>query len=248
MASSAVVALTVIVLLVPAAMAGFFFSGSPAVRKARDQLAEQTVGSGNTGKPQWPEWFTTSWVMYSTPMDDPAPPYTPLPLPPYTAGRGSTYYDWTSLSMLEVYDDFCVPIFVNGSNWRCHFLNTQNVSYLITFPGDGAPFPPCCVFLQPWQPPAPNFIDPIPYNTTANLYGQLSDWYVLSGSDPVLPFGYGFYEDSANAGHQIPSTFYFRGITGFTSQEFHSFQPVRPPASTWTIPPECNAAPNCGVM
>lgn len=61
--------------------------------------------------------------------------------------------------MIEQYFDFCA----NGSNWKCHFLNTQGVSYLVMFEDRPPNAPPCCVFENPWYPPAPNFIEVI-YN------------------------------------------------------------------------------------
>jgi hypothetical protein len=62
-------------------------------------------------------------------------------------------------SMVEQYYDFCVPIFPAGNNWTCHFVNTQSVSYLVTFEDRPENQPPCCVFENPWYPPAPNFVE-----------------------------------------------------------------------------------------
>ena len=67
----------------------------------------------------------------------------------------------------------CVPIFENGSNWRCHFLNTPagnppvDTSFLITFSDHPDPRrPPCCIFAQPWFPPQPDFLEHVkaPFN------------------------------------------------------------------------------------
>ena len=55
-----------------------------------------------------------------------------IPPPPYSAGRGMTYYDWSYKAMREVYLDFCVPIFPNGNNWKCDFLNVNAVSFPIS--------------------------------------------------------------------------------------------------------------------
>jgi len=98
--------------------------------------------------PSWPDQFVMNWTLYYAPQITNQPPYSNngIPNPPYCAGRGSTFYDWSTSSMLEVYDDFCVPIFPNGSNWRCHFLNTQNIAYLITFEDRPPNQPPCWYF------------------------------------------------------------------------------------------------------
>ncbi len=69
------------------------------------------------------------------------------------------------------------------------------------------------------------------------------------------PFGYGFYQDTtiepasaADARPRVPSSFYFRGVTGWTSQEFQHFMPVKPQASVFDVPAQCVNAPNCGIM
>ena len=60
--------------------------------------------------------------------------------------------------MREQYYDFCVPIFPNGSNWKCDFLNTQGVSFLVMYEDRPINQPPCCIFEKPWMPPAPDFL------------------------------------------------------------------------------------------
>ena len=49
-------------------------------------------------------------------------------------GKGRTYYNWEDRSMLEIYDDFCIPIFQEPTtdfNFQCHFLNVGEKVYLM---------------------------------------------------------------------------------------------------------------------
>ena len=114
-----------------------------------------------------------NWTIYNVPAENPWPPYTDdVIAPPYCAGRANSYYDWSKRALLEMYHDFCVPIFQNGSNWRCHFLNVNDTVYLISL-DNTSPYPPCCVFGHPWEPPSPDFVKNMPYNrvNTVNTDG-----------------------------------------------------------------------------
>lgn len=93
-----------------------------------------------------------NWTMYSATDFYPLPPYANEPPAPYTAARGTTYYDFKKLSMVEIYHDWCIPIFPNGNDWKCIFLNTHNTTWLIN---DSPDMGPCCVFGKPWLPPKP---------------------------------------------------------------------------------------------
>ena len=64
--------------------------------------------------------------------------------------------------MREIYHDFCVPIFPNGTHWPCEFLNVDGISYLIS--SGASPYATCCVLRKPFYPPSPDFIKSIPYN------------------------------------------------------------------------------------
>lgn len=96
--------------------------------------------------PEWPPYFVSNWTMFATPIADPSPPYRYYPPAPFRAGRGQTYYDWTTRNIIEIYQDFCIPLFdlPEKINWTCHFLNANNTAYLITTQNDL--FPPCCIF------------------------------------------------------------------------------------------------------
>jgi len=196
--------------------------------------------------PWWPEQFIANWTIYYTDIESNMPPYynnAGIPNPPYWAGRGITYYDWSIQSMRERYFDFCVPIFTNGSNWRCDFLNTQSTSYLITYDDRPSYVPPCCIFLQPWHPPAPNFLDntTAAYNGTSMIGGSLAEWWVLDVPiDQGGPFGYAFFYNSAT-----PAAFYFGAVNGWTLQNFFDFTPDKPNQNVWEIPEECKTAQPC---
>jgi hypothetical protein len=196
------------------------------------------------GAPSLPQYFQMTWKIYAVNNNSAPPPYKPTPPVPYDTGFGLTYYDWTRHSMKEVYKTFCVPIFPQGNKWPCVFLNTNNVSYLIS---QNSPFSPCCIFMKPFSPPAPNFLDvaKLPFNQTISLYGKLVDFWVLDGDDPAEPFGYGFYRDRIGT-QRIPAVFWFRSEGGWTSQEFHDFVMRRPTEREWDVPTECVNAPSCG--
>jgi len=198
--------------------------------------------------PEWPSNFVTNWTIYNVPNTDPWPPFD-VPPPPYNAGRGLTYYDWSSKSMLEVYEDFCVPIFPNGSNWQCKFLNTKGVSYLIsTDPKTG--YAPCCVFGQPWNPPSPTFLrnSGIIKNVTSSIGNKSVSWWVMNGSaDEGAPFGYGFFNETKQ-GWQVPAAFFFRAFQGWTQQNFFNWQPIRPSPSVFNIPSACIKAKSCNYL
>lgn len=199
--------------------------------------------------PSWPEHFQTKWTIYDVPHEQPWPPYSAEPATPYAAGSGATYYDWAKRAIIEVYNDFCVPIFVNGSNWPCRFLNVDNVAYLIS-PSKLSGFPDCCVFGKPWSPPEPTFLDApgIFLNQTSKLGGAPVDWYEMPGSaDEGAPFGYGFFKTETQ-GWRTPAGFYFRAVQGWTQQNFYDFEVKVPDAHWFDLPPQCKSAPSCGFF
>lgn len=183
------------------------------------------------------------WNIYAMVTNSSAYPF--VPVKPYTQGTGSTFYDWDRHSMLEVYDDFCVPIFEQGNNWRCHFLNINGTSYLVSWDG---PLSPCCVFAEDFNPPSPDFLNAakVPFNKTTSLEGRDVNWWVLDGDDPAEPFGYGFVADKHAVG--TPAGFWFRSDNGYASQIFYDVDVSRPDPRTWDLPSACVNAPSCNFF
>lgn len=143
-----------------------------------------------------------------------------LPDPPYIATRMESYYDWRIKALREVYHDACVPIFRKGSMWSCDFLNVNGTSYLLQHADRPAGQPECCVFLQPWSPPAPDFLAnagaKFLKNTTVD--GKEAMWWQLDV--PVSqggPFGYGYSTDGTT-----PVGFYFGGFWNFANSSMAS--------------------------
>lgn len=98
-----------------------------------------------------------------------------------------------------MYHDSCVPIFPNGSMWSCDFLNVGGVSYLLQHEDRAPGQPECCIFLKPWNPPAPGFVQAsgakFLKNTTIN--GRVSRWWQADVPQSAGgPFGYGFYDNN----------------------------------------------------
>ncbi len=79
------------------------------------------------------------------------------PQPPFVGSRGTVYYNWAIEAQIEDREDYCVNIFPVSNNFPCTFHNINNISYLISS-GPNSPFPPCCIFAQPFHPPAPSFL------------------------------------------------------------------------------------------
>eukprot|EP00026_Physarum_polycephalum_P016797 Phypoly_transcript_17798.p1 GENE.Phypoly_transcript_17798~~Phypoly_transcript_17798.p1 ORF type:complete len:235 (+),score=27.21 Phypoly_transcript_17798:31-705(+) len=194
--------------------------------------------------PVWPNQAITNWTIYNAPPSPIPNLYVDgIPPPPYSAGRGMTYYDWSFKAMREVYLDFCVPIFPNGSNWKCDFLNVNATSYLIMYDDRPQGQPECCVFEEPWYPPAPNFLqvsNAVP-NGTGTVWGQPVEWFFIDVSaDFGGPFGYSYFTSPLS-----PSSFYFGGVTGWILQQYQNFTDAKPSFDVWKIPPACLGAPNC---
>ena len=201
--------------------------------------------------------FTMKWRIVASTNDNSSIPLDWHPLPPknvkYMLGTGTTYYDWSQKAMLEVYDDYCVPIFGpltdKINQFRCNFLNVNLTSYLISL--DPSPFPKCCVFgEQVFHPPEPTFLNNMFYNSSAALFGKPVDWWVLDTdqNDPAEPFGYGFYPKDQVSGYQTPAAFWFRTVDGFSIQYFKDFEVKKPDPSVWKLPSYCVNAPSCGYL
>jgi len=200
--------------------------------------------------PHLPDQYVTNWTLYASPSVSGTPPFADndgVPHPPYCAGRGNTYYNWNTMQILEVYHDMCVPIFQNGSNFQCNFLNTDSVSYLITFEDRPKGFAPCCIFEKPWNPPPPNIIEAInaTFNGTSIVEGNIVNWWTAFVEDGGGIFGLGFLDGFNNTF----ASFYFPGIVnggdGWATQNFFNFQDTLPDPSVFDVPEECLTASSC---
>eukprot|EP00759_Apiculatamorpha_spiralis_P006917 PhF_6_TR14129/c0_g1_i3/m.22597 len=123
--------------------------------------------------------------------------------------------------MIEKRFDYCVNIFPTGNNFSCVFHNINATSYLLT-EGPNSPFPPCCIFGQPWHPPPPDFLRSkvrsqyVPGNYPwAGVNAQW--WIVPSIKPPVGPFYYAF---ASNSTPQVYKSFSFPGVNGWVEQNF----------------------------
>ncbi|KYQ96748.1 hypothetical protein DLAC_04047 [Tieghemostelium lacteum] len=206
--------------------------------------------SGQSVSPLWPKYFTAQWnLQYTTSSNE--PPYGNYPPAPYKVGRGLTFYDSTVESMLEVYLDFCVPIFMNGSDWTCNFLNVNGISYLISDDPNRPDYvPDCCVFGDPWYPPQPNFLETsgAVQNVTSVIDCEPVEYWTIYLQDSGN-FGYGFFANGTTDGWSQPASFYFAAAPlGWTIQNFFDFQVNQPIESTWTIPDSCSTAVSCPSM
>ena len=134
-------------------------------------------------------------MMFDNQVENNGPPWNLYPPLPFRSSHGYTYYDWETRNILEIYENYCINIFEKLPNWRCHFLNTNDTSYLISL-NDTSPYPPCCIFGEPWSPPPPNFASNLPYNSTMKpCNSNTIDFYTVFDNDPINTFGYGFSRD-----------------------------------------------------
>eukprot|EP01139_Manchomonas_bermudensis_P000832 Amastigsp_a952_278.p2 type:complete len:247 gc:universal Amastigsp_a952_278:1483-743(-) len=241
-----------------------FPSGGVAVALVALLLAMAHVRAAQT-PPVWPPAFTTNWTMYWAWKDSDKPPYSPRPEVPYWVGTGSTFYSFNGgnnvSQMLEVYRDFCIPIFPNATFGPCNFLNAAdsggvNTAWLIFSPG--APSEQCCVFGRPWHPPAPNFLvelgSKVTFGGNHTLHGKSYSLFKFGGP-PAGPFGYGFFDETVGGFH-VPAVFDFaalgrvgdREIGGWTEQQFTGWAPQAPPAGIFTVPDSCQKATQCEML
>lgn len=208
--------------------------------------------------PVWPNYFTYQWTMAHVYDDIQLPPYDYIPTINTTVGRGRTYYDWSLPAMIEYYYDICIPIFeATSNNFTCNFLNANGTAYLVVTDPRATGRPPCCIYQNPWSPPAPNFLSTAPgvkFNGTGVYGSRPVLWWVLDDpEDPAGPFGYSFFEDTCRSSSDdpnlscTPSQFFFRATTGFASQFFDSYRVEKPDPSVFKIPDVCLTAKECDV-
>ncbi|CAF2461586.1 unnamed protein product [Rotaria sp. Silwood2] len=217
-----------------------------------------TFINGQPPAPIWPNYFTYQWTMAHVYDDIQLPPYNTIPIANTTVGRGRTYYDWSLPAMIEYYYDICIPIFeATSNNFTCNFLNANGIAYLVVTDPRATGRPPCCIYQNPWSPPAPDFLQKAPgvkYNGTGVFYTRPVFWWVLDDpQDPAGPFGYSFFEDTCRSSSTsknlmcTPSQFFFRATSGFASQFFDDYRVEKPDPSVFTIPDSCSNAQPCDV-
>ncbi|KAL4453031.1 hypothetical protein ABPG73_015868 [Tetrahymena malaccensis] len=201
-------------------------------------------------KPVLPNQYRMDWDIYTLEQDAPYDPASNFYL---QKGKGATYYDFATESMIEFYYDFCIPIFQNPSSYHqfpCRFLNTKRTAYLLI----DKPMltrPPCCVFATEFHPAHPNFI--VEHNLqlkgTYQQNGEEVDYYWLD-IPPPGPFYYGFHKYTTPTGHRVPAGFAFptEAPENFTQQVFYNFQEGPFDMSVFDIPDSCINAPECVVF
>ena len=208
---------------------------------------------------QAPPSLPMQWLRKGTQVNAlPLPPWdVHIPVPSIVTPMQS-YYDWSLKRLREDYQDSCVPIFQNGSMWSCSFLNVDATSYLLQYEDRPLGQPECCIFLKPWNPPAPDFGSTLFYlknSTPPEAAGDTIMWWQSKGVTPAEggPFGYG-WRYPREGGAPFPWAFYFGGfwnrangtVAGSNIVQYYSgFSDTTPPASTWAVPASCAAAAAC---
>lgn len=198
-------------------------------------------------------YYMMEWNIFTTDTSHP-PPINEKLHPEYIRhlGTGRTYYDWEERSMLEVYDNFCVPIFENPNTdfqFPCQFLNVNEKVYLRVF--NNTSRPSCCLFAENFHPPLPSFAydNNLKYNSTIKMYdNKYADFWSFN-IPPPGPFWYGWYRESIN-GHRIPASFAFLTVEpeGWTIQNFFNYLNEKPSKEIFEIPKECKNVLKCVVF
>jgi len=206
--------------------------------------------------PKYAKYFEMEWTMYFVNDSNYSPPYDPYPTRNFTTGRGRTFYDMTfgGGALREVYEEKCIPIFMDGplsknNNWKCDFINVANTNtaYFITHDDRPIGAPPCCIIGRPFHPPHPNFAVNMTERTTSIIDGVTVDWSSLSLTDSGL-FSFGFVHQENSLSYSIPYAFYFLGapqISSWVYQSFDHFEVVKPNQHWWNIPDSCINAKEC---
>jgi hypothetical protein len=199
--------------------------------------------------PTNPIFYQMEWNIYTVDKSNPPPINTTIAR---LNGTGRTFYDWESRSMLEIYDNFCVPIFESPNKdfkFPCHFLNTGEVVYLKVFNNPNRPA--CCIFARDFHPPKPTFaIDTnLTYNATTFIDNNLVDFWTMN-IPPPGPFYYGWYRNITINGYRQPAAFAFLTVEpeDFTQQNFYNFKLVRPDKSVFEVSNECLKSADCVVF
>jgi len=218
----------------------------------QQNLLNNTNSKSEEEAPINPDYYSMEWRIFTT-EDKLAPPIDDTNSKDIRLrGTGKTYYDWSKRSMLEIYNDFCIPIFQNPTtdfNFQCHFLNVGEKVYLRVF--NVPTRPPCCLFAEDFHPPLPTFAvdNKLPYNSTISIAGEEADYWSMN-IPPPGPFWYGWYKNKIVDGYRVPAAFAFLTVSpeDWTSQNFFNFKHERPPQSVFDIPEECQNPEPCVVF
>ena len=198
-----------------------------------------------------PNYYSFEWKIFTTATENPPPIDHTTSKDIRLMGNGRTYYDWEKRSMLEIYDDFCVPIFeYPNKNFRfpCQFLNVEEKVFLRIF--DEPSRPECCLFAENFHPPKPTFAvdNKLTYNSTITIDNDIVDFFTLNIPTPG-PFYYGWKKEKIN-GFRVPAAFSFPTVEpeGWTEQNFFNFKNEKPAKEIFEIPEECKNIKPCEVF
>ena len=200
--------------------------------------------------PYYPAYWSSHWTMYRVFYNyaDYPPPYDGAPPPELKPGRdyqisyGATYYDSTwrgpsgEGSMMEQYDEWCLPIFPIANHYSCLFISLGDTAFFLA--GNDRPkwMPPICLFSPRNHPPRTDFISHLPYSSSdsARLVNHVQAYsFWIDGTtgkpiqvgvnpdrikDQAIMFGYAFNSEptpdrvelSAEP-YRHPQSFYFSG-------------------------------------
>ena len=196
-------------------------------------------------------YFSMDWHIYTFGNQSTPPINAPFNPNIRLRGTGKTYYDIENWKMLEVYNDFCIPIFTlptRNFNFPCKFLNVNNISYLINIGKPTLERPECCIFQKDFHPPLQTFA----VDTNMSFLGSYliqNEWsqvFWLDGPMPA-PFFYGWKQEQSVGGYPVPSMFSFPTVPpeDWTQQDFFNYKFERPDPSVFNLPNACASAKMC---
>lgn len=145
--------------------------------------------------PNLPERYFTDFVFWYTTGEGVQPPWLQLPprVSSYVLGRGKTWYSWHNRKCIELYLDFCVPIFYPNSYFPCVIFNFNETAYLMT--DVKYRYSGCCVYKKPWSPPRPDFMKAFAlfYKFNNNAFNISTDWWEIPDFKKGLKVPFGGY-------------------------------------------------------
>jgi hypothetical protein len=202
--------------------------------------------------PIFPNYFTTNWTIYLLNSTAQIPDDGSSISKANSKGSGSSYYDWNNRRMIEVYNDFCFPLFEypwKDFEFPCKFLNSDEKVYLI-MPSQKL-HPPCCLYSDNFHPPYPDFArrSKLSYRKSLKLTnGKMTDFWGLDAvvDGEIQPFYFGWTREKLD-GYRIPGEFTMLGVepNNYSVQIYKDFKIEKPNESIFILPKICDNAPKC---
>lgn len=164
--------------------------------------------------PVWPDQFTVSFTVY---VEEYGPDWK---------SHGSLFYNWQMKSFRGNFNDWCLPLFDDPSefnNYSCSFVATGGNMYFVNVSSSSTwKDAQCCLFEHGLGAIPPDWVKNSQYNGTAIVRGANVDvWWVPGTSDPNKPC-YGYWNIRED---NVPVQFFGLSSLGPTILDYWDFIP-----------------------